>query len=260
MRHGAYVGIQPQTRPRSDVRPDPLPGSYHISAIMDDGTLIDFVHEAPVALRLDDICARFGRGTLIATPRGEVAVEDLRPGDRLRTRDNGDQPLRWIGSCNLDHGRIDNPALMQGDAPDDDMPAIRIKADALGELRPMQDLVVSRRFRMLTNHAACAALFGTPETLAPAAELLDEISIARLRPSADMEFYNLMCDRHQIILANGLETETWHPGPYGVATMEADQHDALRHILPHLAGDLSDFGPLARPLLRGFEAEVLRAV
>jgi len=235
---------------------------------MDDGTLIAFVHEAPIALMLDDICARFGRGTLISTARGQVAVEDLRPGDRLRTRDNGEQLLRWIGSCILG-GRPDDQADTQADtglgdlAADgntDDMPAIRIKADALGELRPIQDLVVSRRFRMLTNHAACATLFGTSETLAPAAELLDETSIARLRPSAGMEFYNLMCESHQIITANGLETETWHPGPYGVATMETDRHEALRRILPHLDGNLADFGPLARPLLRGFEAEVLRAV
>jgi Ca2+-binding RTX toxin-like protein len=37
----------------------------------------------------------FTAGTMIATPRGPVPVERLRPGDLVMTRDNGPRPLLW---------------------------------------------------------------------------------------------------------------------------------------------------------------------
>jgi len=250
-RNGRARRISPLNRALRDA-PSPAPRikTYHISAMLDDGTIVDLNHRANVDMQLENIMARFGRGTMFATPRGQVAVEDLRPGDLVRTRDCGEQPVRWIGSCHF--------SRLESGAPD--IPrAIRIKGDALGEQRPIQDLVVSVRFRMLTNHASCAALFGSPETLAPAIDLLDDSTIVMVRPSPDLTFYNLMFDQHQIIMANGLETESYHPGTYGVATMTEELQDELRLILPHLKGNLDNFGPLARPILRGFEAEVLRA-
>ncbi|NNJ68922.1 MAG: type I secretion protein, partial [Boseongicola sp.] len=39
----------------------------------------------------------FTPGTLIATDRGPIAVEALRTGDRLVTRDNGLRRVHWIG-------------------------------------------------------------------------------------------------------------------------------------------------------------------
>ena len=39
----------------------------------------------------------FVAGTRITTPRGDVAVETLRPGDLVLTKDDGFQPLRWSG-------------------------------------------------------------------------------------------------------------------------------------------------------------------
>ena len=52
----------------------------------------------------------FVAGTRIETARGAVAVEDLVPGDLITTRDNGLQPLRWIGRTTVpargDHAPI----------------------------------------------------------------------------------------------------------------------------------------------------------
>ncbi len=222
---------------------------FWISVQHDDGAVDEFEHSAPADLYLEDICACFGRGALIGTKRGRVAVEDLRPGDFIQTRDNGFQLLRWISSCYLSTDEL---------GADDTSWPIRIKADALGELRPLQDLVVSPRFRLLSNHPSCVALFGSPETLAPAVDLLDGDTILRVRPSTDLSFYNLMFDQHQIITANGLETESYHPGNFGVAAMSLEMQMQMRQIFPHLNGDLNGFGKTARPILKGFEAEVLR--
>ncbi len=217
---------------------------FRISALMDDGTVVELEHSAPADLFLEDVCAYFARRTLISTSDGQVAIEDLRPGDAIRTRDHGDQTLRWIGSCLI-------PAEDEGQT-------IRIKADSLGDMRPTQDLVVSSRFRILTNHASCAALFGSAETLAPAVDLLDGDTIINVKPSPDLEFFNLMFDRHQIITANGLETESYHPGNFGVSVMSLETQSHLRHLFAHLNNDLSGFGQTARPILKGFEAKVLR--
>ena len=223
--------------------------SYDISILLDDGSVQYITHKAPSELYLEDICACFARGTLISTESGQTAIEDLQPGDKVKTRDNGFQSLRWVSACSL---------VARGeDLPEDSWP-LRIKADALGELRPIQDLLVSPRFRLLTNHPSCAALFGSAETLAPSIDLLDGDTVLRTRPSADLIFYNLMFDAHQIIEANGLETESYHPGNFGVAVMSLEMQSHLRRIFPHMNGDLGKFGRTARPILKGFEAEVLR--
>lgn len=44
----------------------------------------------------------FAAGTMITTPDGPGAVETLRPGDLVVTRDRGPQPLRWIGRQSVD--------------------------------------------------------------------------------------------------------------------------------------------------------------
>jgi hypothetical protein len=234
-----------QVQSRAEI---PARNRYGISVLLDDGSVSTMDHLAPGELYLEDICACFGRGTLIATATGQIAVEDLKPGDKIKTRDGGNQVLRWISNCTLP---TDSPAK------DDEM-ALRIKADALGELRPMQDLVVSSRFRLLTNHPSCEALFGSPETLAPAVDLLDGDTILQVRPAKGLEFFNLMFDGHHIIEANGLATESYHPGNFGVAVMSLEMQSHLRQIFPHLNGDLTKFGRTVRPILKGFEAEVLR--
>jgi len=226
----------------------PATRRFSISVLLDDGSISQMEHFAPQELYLEDICACFARGTLIATASGQVAVEDLQPGDMIKTRDGDKQALRWISSCTL-------PTAQAGQ--DDEM-VIRIKSDALGELRPIQDLVVSPRFRLLTNHPSCEALFGSPETLAPAIDLLDGDTILQVRPAEGLEFFNLMFDGHQIVEANGLETESYHPGNFGVAVMSLEMQSHLRQIFPHLNGDLTRFGRTVRPILKGFEAEVLR--
>ncbi len=222
---------------------------YDIAALMDDGSTQYLEHKAPADLYLEDVCANLARGSMLSTEAGQTAVEDLQPGDMVKTRDSGFLPVRWISSCSL--------GVDADDEVSDSWP-LRLRADALGELRPLQDLIVSPRFRVLTNHPSCAALFGSSETLAPASDLLDGDTVMRVRPSRDLVFYNLMLDSHQIIEANGLETESYHPGNFGVAVMSLEMQTHLRHLFPHLSGDLNRFGRSIRPILKGFEAEVLR--
>ncbi len=222
---------------------------YSIAFLASDGSKQFFEHITASGVGLEKICANFARGTLIKTPSGAVSVEDLRPGDLVTTKDNGPQALRWIGSC---------PLRQIKSQTDEALLPIRIKADALGFLRPDQDLVVASHFRLLVNHPNCASLFGSPETLAPATNLLDGDSILRVQTGEDVNFYNLVFDQHQIISANGLETESYHPGNFGISAMSYTLQSHILAIFPHLNGDLNNFGKTVRPILKGFEAEVLK--
>lgn len=248
LRDAHTTNLQRQAELRPDRARKPDMRTYWISELNRDGSITTRDHAAPADLYLEDVFASFARGTMIATENGAVAVEDLRPGDRLKTRDNGFQPVRWIGSCGMN---VD-------DAEPEDMP-LRIKADALGTNRPSQDLIVGARFRVLTTHPSCQELFGAPEALAPAADLFNGETILRVRPAGDLEFFNLACDGHEVIEANGLGTETYHPGNYGIAVMPLEMQSHLRQVFGYLNGDLAKFGRSARPVLKGFEAEVLRA-
>ena len=71
-------------------------------------------------------------GTRIATPRGEVNVEDLQVGDRVITRDNGIQEIRWLGTRALDGHEIGRK---------DNLRPVRIRAGALGNGMPGVDYI-----------------------------------------------------------------------------------------------------------------------
>jgi hypothetical protein len=50
----------------------------------------------------DVACVRFARGTHITLASGaQVPIEDLKIGDRVLTRDAGQQDIRWIGGKTL---------------------------------------------------------------------------------------------------------------------------------------------------------------
>ena len=98
----------------------------------------------------------FTRGTMIMTPNGEVAIEDLAEGDLVTTRDNGDQPLRWIGSQVVKATGKRAPVM--------------IKEGALGNDR---DLRVSQLHRMLIADWRAELMFDEPEVLAAAKHLVN---------------------------------------------------------------------------------------
>ena len=92
----------------------------------------------------------FTPGTLIATPRGETPVEELEAGDRVITRDNGIQEIRWIGAETLD---------CEGAAPDPHLRPVLIRAGALGNGLPERDMLVSPNHRMLVANDRTALYF-----------------------------------------------------------------------------------------------------
>lgn len=168
----------------------------------------------------------FVAGALIATPEGPRPVESLRVGDRVLTLDNGAQCVRW-------HHRW-TTRTTERTAP------VRILAGALGQDMPDTDLRVSPQHRMLIRSAIVRRMFGVGEVLVPAKGLIGNPGVAQDFGQDRVDYVHFMCDRHEIVLANGAPTETLYPGPearkvlVGLlhGTAPADGGTAPARILP----------------------------
>ena len=102
-----------------------------------------------------DLVVCFTSGTEIVTKRGKQPIENLRVGDMIVTRNNGLQPLKWIGSKTVSAEGKATP--------------ICISAGTLGN---SSDLLISPNHRMLISAASSDLLFGQQKVLINAKHLL----------------------------------------------------------------------------------------
>jgi len=185
----------------------------------------------------------FVAGTLIATTDGDRRVEGLLPGDLVMTKDEGPQPLRWIGSRRV--------------TATGDFAPIHIRANTLGQHR---DLLVSPLHRVLIKDNLAELLFGEAEVLVAARDLVNDYSITR-RTGGEVTYVHLLFDRHQVVFSEGLETESFLPGPQTSSSFEADMVAEIYSIFPDLDPDAGTGYPVAaRRTLKRYEAELLRSV
>lgn len=187
-----------------------------------------------------DLLTCFVSGTCIVTERGEIAIENLQIGDRVMTRDNGLQPIRWIGASKVrGQGKF---------AP------ITFRAGVLGNTR---DLRVSPLHRMLLTGWKAEMLFGETEVLACAKHLVDGGTIFS-DPCAEVTYYHLMFDQHEIVFAEGCPSESFYPGPATLGSIEHEVREELFTLFPELRSTPAIYGQTARRCLRGRETAVLR--
>jgi len=183
----------------------------------DDGTTMTFSE-------IERVIPCFTPGTMIATPRGEVAVEELKEGDRVLTRDNGIQKISWIGRKRLDHEQLaENPELR----------AILIKAGSIGDGMPEKDLLVSPSHRMLIVSELAQLYFDRAEVLVAAKHMLamDGVSVST---TPYVTYIHFMCTNHEIVLSNGAWSESFQPGDFTLKGFDADQRDELFQLFPDL--------------------------
>ena len=181
-----------------------------------------------MTLRLGDIdrlVPCFTPGTLIATPRGEVAVEALKAGDRILTRDNGIQTINWVAKKRLDHAQLSDLKALR---------PIQISAGALGPQMPDRDTLVSPAHRMLITSEVAQLHFGQSEVLVAAKDLchLPGVSVSN---APYVTYIHFLCDNHEIVLADGAWSESFQPGDFSLKGVDQDQRDELFALFPELA-------------------------
>jgi hypothetical protein len=190
----------------------------------------------------------FTPGTRIRTETGDVAIEDLGTGDRILTRDNGPQEVLWSGNRRMSGARL---FAMPDQRP------IRMRAGALGVDRPDADLIVSPEHRVLVTGRAARDLWNEPEVLVRAADLVGDARVTVDHSLRETYYIHLMLDRHEVVWANGLEVETFHPGFMGLEHLTNLQRESLLEMRPELDGNPHAYGAPARRMLTRAEAAIL---
>jgi Hint domain len=169
----------------------------------------------------------FARGTWIAVPGGESRIEDLHPGDLVTTGNGSAAPLRWVARRRVS---VADLTLYPDLAP------VLIPAHHFGPGLPDRPLRLSPQHRVQMSGPWVDLLFGTDTILVPAKHLLGD-RITQPPVHGSVEYYHLMFDRHEMVLSNGLPTESYQPSQTSIDALD----DSLRAEFLALFGN----GPTA---------------
>lgn len=197
---------------------------------------------------IENVIPCFTPNTLIATARGEVPVESIAVGDRVITRDNGIQPVRWVGRRDLTEAQI---------ATSPSMAAVTIRKGALGHGLPERDMAVSPQHRVLISSDEAMLYFDEREVLVAAKHLVGRPGIEHGR-ACDTSYIHFMFDNHEIVLSDGAWTESFQPGDHSLKGIGKAQRDEILALFPELRHpDGRAAYTAARRMLRRREVELL---
>lgn len=196
--------------------------------------------QTDTAFVLVDSVPCFVVGTRILTPDGEVAIETLQPGDMVITRDRGAQPIRWIGQRRV-------PA-------EGSFAPIHIAENALGRHRALR---LSPLHRVLIRDARAELYFGETEVLVAARDLVNDHTIRPVEGGM-VDYVHMLFDQHEVVYSEGLETESFLPGPQLNRSFEAEMVREICSIFPEIDPETgAGYSSAARTTLKRYEARIL---
>jgi hypothetical protein len=129
----------------------------------------------------------FAAGTRLATPAGEIAVENLVPGDAVLTLDGHAETITWIGTRTV--------ACHAHPRPEKVWP-VRVRRHAFGPNLPKRDLILSPDHSIFVEGV-----------LIPVCELVNGGSVVQERVHS-IRYLHVECALHTIIIAEGLPAES----------------------------------------------------
>ncbi|WP_238364698.1 Hint domain-containing protein [Mesobacterium pallidum] len=150
------------------------------------GTSISVTAEAQAS-----VANCFMADTMIATPRGEVAVQDLQPGDEITLTDGSAAPVRWVA----------RQALMPVFGLPERNRIVEVAPGALGDGVPHSTLRLTSDHALLLDgvlvHAG-ALINGDTIRMLPDHELPERFTV-----------YHVETESHAVLLSNGAPSETF---------------------------------------------------
>ena len=136
-------------------------------------------------------CVSFTRGTHITMASGEQRpIEHLRVGDRVLTRDDGPQAIRWIGQSTLRAVGEFAPVVIRK-----------------GTLNNENDLILSPDHRIFVYQRSDHLGAGRAEVLVKVRHLINGTTVTQ-EDGGFVEYFQLLFDDHQIIYAEGIAAES----------------------------------------------------
>lgn len=165
----------------------------------------------------------FTAGTLIATRTGELPVEMLEVGDRVITRDNGLQEVRWIGQRRLEALDLEAEPHLR---------PVLLRQGSLGRDLPERDTMLSPNHRVLVARDRSTIAVQEREVLVAAKHLVGDgvQSVA----SCGTVYLHIMFDRHEVVLSNGAWTESFLPEDKTLRGMGNAQRLEIFELFPAL--------------------------
>lgn len=165
--------------------------------------------------------ACFTSGTAILTPEGEVPVERLKVGDMVERADGKRDAILWIGRSAVSmRDQMGQPGLC---------PVI-LPSGLFGLTRA---LAVSRQ-HCVAGEAIAPDLAGL---LVPAAQLAKNwtgVRVADVR--AGLVYFHILLREHALLVANGVPSESFYPGPAAMRALPPRTKAALFDAMPELCG------------------------
>ncbi|MGJ8605703.1 MAG: Hint domain-containing protein [Marivita sp.] len=186
--------------------------------------------------------------TRILTPDGVKPIEELREGDLVQTKDNGCQEIQWMGQRRMSGARLFAMPKLR---------PIRIRAGVFGLDEPDEDLLVSPEHRMLIKGRVAMDLFNTPEVLVAARDLVDHDNVSVDLTVREITYVHMLLPQHEILFANGVESESFHPANAALSTLDPFDRTRLTGILPGVELNPQSYGRFARRNLSSSEAAIL---
>ena len=250
---GATIAIQRSPDPYSTalVNPDDPSGTTGLNTIVIGGQSNWFISHgmritpnttytetslgsAPYPSYLELIC--FTEGMMIESENGEIAVEDIQIGDKLRTFDNGFQPVRYVYKRTVLGTNSNAPVVFEKGAIGND-----------------RELVVSQKHNMYTGTLPIEVLpakyHDLRDHLVHAQELVNGSTIrirAELKP---VTYYHIMLNQHELLYCHGTISESWHPLKRNLRRFKG-KDDATRKELLELFPEIKFNNPQTCPHVR----------
>jgi len=164
----------------------------------------------------------FANGTLIATPSGEVPVETLQAGDKVLTSAGDEIELKWISSSHFGYAEM---LLNHRICP------VRIPRDHFGKGMPHRDLWVSPQHRIVLRGWNVELALGEPEVLVAAKHVMGRPEYPGVRWRNGVDYFHLLLDRHEILVSNGLESESMLIGDEALRSLSITAQQELATYL-----------------------------
>jgi len=165
------------------------------------------------------------KGTHIATPDGEVRIEDLKAGDKVLTASGGVATVKWLGHRMLHKSRIPAKNAIRA------FP-ILFKKDSIDENVPHRDLLLSPGHHVYFDGA-----------LIPAMLLVNGQTVVQQFDMKAFEYFHVELEQFDILLAEGVPAESY------VDTGNRAMFQNARTVAM-----LPDFGPAeGRPAIDGIQ-------
>ncbi|MCT2539065.1 Hint domain-containing protein [Sedimentimonas flavescens] len=226
---------------RRPLRAIPLTRRYEAAWLTSSGEIETSNRIAPAIPLFEHACSALARGAVVQTAAGPCAIEDLMPGSQVLVAGGETCLVRWIGS-------MTHFAAMRPDCSDGRTCMTRLTAEALGEGRPVADLVLGPGARIRMDSARVRRIADAEAAFVPACALVDGIGIIEVAPVAPITTYHVVLDRHAALRVAGVEVESYHPGVGLEQLVDPRMLELFVALFPHIRR-IEDFGEMALPRL-----------